>query len=53
MLNLFRILFTLNTAKKVKENPIAATIEIKETSAKTWWSQRIVKFGKVYIAKNF
>ncbi len=38
MLNLFKIFFALNTVKKAKENPIAATIEIKETSAKTWWS---------------
>lgn len=38
MLNLIKLLFTLNKVKKVKENPIAARIEIKETSAKNWWS---------------
>jgi hypothetical protein len=36
MINLFKTLFTTNKAKKV--NPIAARIEIKETSANTWWS---------------
>ena len=36
MINLFKTLFVSNKAKK--ENPIAARIEIKETSANTWWS---------------
>lgn len=36
MIKLFKTLFTTNKAKKV--NPIAARIEIKETSAKNWWS---------------
>ena len=38
MINLFKALFNTNTAKKGKRNPIAARIEIKETSANTWWS---------------
>ncbi len=38
MINLFKALFIKNTAKKTKENPIAARIEFKETSANTWWS---------------
>lgn len=38
MLNLIKLLFAANTMKKAKENPIAAKIEIKETSAKNWWS---------------
>lgn len=38
MINLFKILFRGSTAKKSKTNPIAARIEIKETSANTWWS---------------
>jgi len=38
MINLFKILFNLITVKKSKVNPIAANIEIKETSANTWWS---------------
>jgi hypothetical protein len=38
MLNLFKILFSVNTKNKSKTNPIAARIEIKETSATTWWS---------------
>jgi len=38
MINLFKVLFNLNTIKKSKENSIAAHIEIKETSANTWWS---------------
>jgi len=37
MINLFKALFTSNT-KKTKANPIAARIEIKETSANNWWS---------------
>jgi len=36
MINLFKALFI--TSKANKENPIAARIEIKETSANTWWS---------------
>ena len=36
MTNLLKMLFTTKKAKKV--NPIAARIEIKETSANTWWS---------------
>ena len=36
MINLLKSLFTSNKAKK--DNPIAARIEIKETSANTWWS---------------
>ena len=36
MINLLKNLFTKNKAKKA--NPIAARIEIKETSANTWWS---------------
>jgi predicted transcriptional regulator len=36
MINLFKTLFTTNKAKKV--NPIASSIEIKETSANNWWS---------------
>jgi len=36
MINLFKTLFVSKKAKKV--NPIAARIEIKETSANTWWS---------------
>ena len=36
MINLFKTLFNTNKAKKV--NPIAARIEIKETSGNTWWS---------------
>jgi len=35
MINLFKTIFIVNA---VKENPIAAAIEIKETSATTWWS---------------
>lgn len=38
MINLFKALFSVNTSKKRKANPIAARIEIKETSANTWWS---------------
>ncbi len=38
MINLFKALFTANTVKKTKANPIAARIEFKETSANTWWS---------------
>jgi hypothetical protein len=38
MINLFKILFSINTVKKNKYNPIAAGIEIKETSANTWWT---------------
>lgn len=38
MINLFKMLFNVNTAKKNQENPIATHIEIKETSANTWWS---------------
>ena len=38
MINLFRVLFSVNTEKKRKTNPIAARIEIKETSASIWWS---------------
>jgi len=34
MINLFKAIFATNK----KENPIAANIEIKETSANTWWS---------------
>jgi len=36
MINLLKSLFTSSKAKKA--NPIAARIEIKETSANTWWS---------------
>lgn len=36
MISLFKTLFISTKAKKV--NPIAARIEIKETSANTWWS---------------
>ncbi len=36
MLNLFKMIFINKKAKK--ENPIAARIEIKETSANGWWS---------------
>jgi len=36
MINLFKTLFISNKAKKA--NPIATRIEIKETSANTWWS---------------
>jgi hypothetical protein len=35
MINLIKALFT---TQKTKANPIAARIEIKETSAHTWWS---------------
>ena len=38
MINLFKMLFNTTTVKKSKANPIAARIEIKETSANTWWS---------------
>jgi hypothetical protein len=38
MINLFKALFCVNNTKKNKANPIAARIEIKETSANTWWS---------------
>jgi hypothetical protein len=38
MINLFKVLFNVNTTKKTKTNPIAARIEIKETSASNWWS---------------
>jgi hypothetical protein len=39
MINLFKTLFTTNKKNKIKKvNPIAARIEIKETSANTWWS---------------
>ena len=38
MINLLKILFSINTTKTSKINPIAARIEIKETSANTWWS---------------
>jgi hypothetical protein len=36
MLKLIKALFNLHAAKK--ENPIAAAVEIKETSASRWWS---------------
>lgn len=36
MINLFKKFFT--TKKTSQINPIAARIEIKETSANTWWS---------------
>ena len=36
MINLFKMLLTTRKAKKV--NPIATRIEVKETSANTWWS---------------
>jgi hypothetical protein len=36
MINLFKTLFI--TSKDKKANPIAARIEIKETSANIWWS---------------
>jgi len=36
MINIFKTLFITNKVKKA--NPIAARIEIKETSANTWWS---------------
>jgi len=35
MFNLLKSFFNIREAKKV--NPIAARIEIKETSANTWW----------------
>jgi hypothetical protein len=35
MFNLLKSFF--NTSKAKKGNPIAARIEIKETSANTWW----------------
>jgi len=38
MIHLFKVLFNVATVKKSKVNPIAARIEIKETSANTWWS---------------
>ena len=38
MINLLKMLFFINTTKKSTTNPIAARIEIKETSANTWWS---------------
>jgi len=38
MINLFKVLFNINAVKKSKTNPIAARIEIKETSANNWWS---------------
>jgi len=38
MFKLIKGIFSLNTAKKPKENPIAAKIEIKATSANRWWS---------------
>jgi hypothetical protein len=38
MINLFKILFSISKIQKSKANPIAAHIEIKETSASTWWS---------------
>ena len=38
MINLFKALFSTNTVKKRKANPIAVRIEIKETSANSWWS---------------
>jgi hypothetical protein len=33
MINLFKTLFV----KKIEENPIASSIEIKEMPASTWW----------------
>ncbi|MFT7008633.1 MAG: hypothetical protein ACJAXJ_003174 [Colwellia sp.] len=38
MINLFKVLFNLKATKKNKTNPIAARIEIEETSASNWWS---------------
>ena len=38
MLKLIKSLFSSDSAKKPKENPIAAQIEIKATSASRWWS---------------
>ena len=38
MINLFKMLFNLHFVDKSKINPIAARIEIKETTANTWWS---------------
>jgi len=38
MINLLKILFGISVTKKNKANPIAARIEIKETTAHTWWS---------------
>lgn len=38
MINLLKALFSANQVKKSKTNPIATRIEIKETSASTWWS---------------
>jgi hypothetical protein len=35
MLKLIKAIFTPNARK---ENPIAAAIELKETSAQRWWS---------------
>ncbi len=36
MINLLKTLFRVSRVKKT--NPIATRIEIKETSANTWWS---------------
>jgi hypothetical protein len=38
MINLLKALFGGHQVKKSKTNPIAARIEVKETSANTWWS---------------
>jgi len=38
MLKFFKGLLNLSAEKKPKENPIAAQIEIKATSASRWWS---------------
>lgn len=38
MLKLIKSLLNSNKAKKPKENPIAAKVEIKATSANRWWS---------------
>jgi hypothetical protein len=38
MINLLKVLFNVNFITKSKVNPIAARIEIKETSANTWWA---------------
>ena len=38
MLKLIKRFFSADIAKKPKENPIAAKVEIKATSANRWWS---------------
>lgn len=54
MINLLKALFSANQVKKSKTNPIATRIEIKETSASTWWSQVSARKGyKTYIKQQF